>query len=263
MRLRPGNLFLLSILALVTTVVVAQPSPAVLYHLQPGSTYEEGCYGQCLCPILQTPLVGTFGLELLPTNGPFTTYRVAPLDFAVPALDRLISGSGFYSLLGEFDEMDLDLQIDGGPVQPFSSGGFVPAGAEFPEIDIVVSVHQMQECFDYVLHIVASPSPPPYPELAVAETELTWSPVAGATGYDVVCGSLGHLQSSAGDFNVATDQCLESGYPQSSVGYDLTPAQGQTLWFLVREEGGSYDSGGGSQAGPRDAGINASPVGCP
>ncbi len=71
------------------------------------------------------------------------------------------------------------------------------------------------------------------------------------------------LSSSSGDFSVSTDQCIASDHPWSSTDYDLSPGENQALWFLVRGAGSTYDVGGGSQVGPRDPGIDASPQGCP
>lgn len=248
-----------AILAVAPSGLQAQADPpVVLYELLPGSTYEEGCYGQCLCPILQAPMSGTFGLEVLPAGAPFDLYAVHGAEFFVPALDLPISGSGFYRRLGEHDAMDLDLQLADGVMQAFGSGGFGPAGAEFPNIDIVVSVHQMQECYDYVLHLVAAPASSSW--LAVDTAVLSWSAVAGAAGYEVICGDLGYLRGTDGDFTASTDLCLEDGYRQTSLGYDLTPGSGQALWFLVRSEGGSYGSGAG---GSRDESVEASPLACP
>jgi hypothetical protein len=252
--------FLCFLFAGVITWVQADP-PTVLYHLQPGSSYEQGCYNDCMCPILQAPLVGTFGLEILPSGAPFDRYRVEPVNFSVPALNKTFTGSGIYDVLGEFNELVLDLQDTGGQVQQFSSGGFVPSGAQFPNIDIVVSVNQFQGCFDYSLHLVASPAEPPW--LTVAADELAWTQVVGAGPYDIVCGNLDYLRATAGNFSGAVDLCMQSDYAQTSLDYDLTPNAGEAFWFVVREDGSSYDSPGASQSGTRDAGIDASTLSCP
>ncbi|MCP3981184.1 MAG: hypothetical protein GY716_17940 [bacterium] len=253
---------------LAAAIVFAMPlaeagdTPTVLYRLQPGSTYEEGCYNQCMCPIVQAPLEGTFGLRLLPTAAPFDTYAVEQVDLSVPALNHVLTGSGFFSPLGELNRMELDLVLNGEP-RLFTSGGFVPAGAEFPEIEIVVSVNQMASCFDYVMHIVASPHTTPYPELSVAMTELTWSAAEGADNYDVVCGDLTALRGSGGDFGGSTDECIAAEAPATSTTYDQTPAQGTAVWFLVRDHAGSYDSAGSAQAGSRDDEIDSAGPACP
>jgi len=55
-----------AILAAITGAVSAQTGATTsptLYRLEPGSTYQHGCFAPCLCPILaEVPLRGTFGL---------------------------------------------------------------------------------------------------------------------------------------------------------------------------------------------------------
>ena len=62
MSTKTRGFLVLAALAILTTPVLAQSTgPAVVrYVLQPGSTYEDGCYGPCLCPNLLAPMVGTF-----------------------------------------------------------------------------------------------------------------------------------------------------------------------------------------------------------
>ncbi len=97
------------------------------------------------------------------------------------------------------------------------------------------------------------------------ETLLEWQPVAGASGYDVVKGGLGALQSSGGDFTTSTSACLtENNSGERTTDWGLPPA-GDGVWYLVRAVNcgaGSYDSGGASQAASRDAEIQASTVTC-
>lgn len=265
MKTRARAWLILAAVAVLTTNLLAQPTvpPAVRYSLQPGSTYEEGCYNQCLCPIIQAPLAGTFDLEFLPTGSPLDTYAVGDVDLQVSALELQIVGSGFYVRGGEFNQLELDLQLDGNPAMHFSSFGLVPAGAEFPDIDIVVSVNQMLECYDYVLHLVAMPDTTPCPVLSVGASELAWCAVAGASAYDVVCGNLNSLHDSGGDLGGSTDRCLGDAYPHTTIAYDIPLDAGQGLWFLVREDGGTYDSTGDSQVASRDAAIDNSATACP
>jgi hypothetical protein len=157
------------------------------------------------------------------------------------------------------------LQIDGGETQSFSSGE-TDNGNLFPRIEITVTMNDVV-CYDIVLHIVAepAPSPGPAPYLSVEEDQLTWTPTASSQGYDVVCGNLGFLRASSGDFTSAVDLCLADDHPETSMEHDVEVAPGAGVWFLVREgsELGTYDSGGSCQSGSRDAGIGASPLTCP
>ena len=97
---------------------------------------------------------------------------------------------------------------------------------------------------------------------------LSWGSVALATGYDVVRGSAAGLWTSLGDFAAATGSCLADDAPATTLDdSDLLP-DGQAFWYLVRAVNcagaGTYDDpAGSSQAGLRDAEIQASGVACP
>jgi hypothetical protein len=41
----------------------AQTEVPRLYVLQAGSTFDTGCFGPCLCPIMEQPMQGTFRLQ--------------------------------------------------------------------------------------------------------------------------------------------------------------------------------------------------------
>jgi hypothetical protein len=57
----------------------------------------------------------------------------------------------------------------------------------------------------------------------LGDTVLSWAPVAGATGYDVVRGSLTALASAAGDFSGSTDLCLAENSATPTVRDHLLP----------------------------------------
>jgi hypothetical protein len=100
-----------------------------------------------------------------------------------------------------------------------------------------------------------------------AAGSISWSPITGANGYDVVRGSLGILASSHGNFALATAACLGNDLTSTSVSDPAVPATGQGTWYLVRGENcagpGTFDSGAASQVGSRDAEILASGHACP
>ncbi len=117
-------------------------------------------------------------------------------------------------------------------------------------------------------------SPPPVPAgtpgLTVAKSAdtavLGWSGPAGATGYDVVRGSLSALRS-AGGFAAATDGCLANDTTFMTLRDPGTPDPGDGTWYLVRGVNcggaGTYDTDAPSQAAPRDGAIAASGHACP
>lgn len=97
---------------------------------------------------------------------------------------------------------------------------------------------------------------------------LSWTPLSGASWYDVVGGTLSALRASHGDFFSATDRCLAGRLAASSSPLPPSPPiAGDGLWFVVRGSNcrgrGTYDSGASSQSGSRDAGIAASRRDCP
>jgi hypothetical protein len=131
---------------------------AFVYSLASPSNFAWGCYGPCECPVSERPLTGTFRLRDLGFDGLFERYAVSDVRFSATANGNLhIAGTGTYRVGGEVaitQEMILDLSVNGGGVQHFDSG-LVPGGGSFPKIDIAVSLHRQQACFDTVVDIVA------------------------------------------------------------------------------------------------------------
>jgi hypothetical protein len=97
-------------------------------------------------------------------------------------------------------------------------------------------------------------------------TQLSWSAVAGATGYDVVHGSLSQLRSSGGDFTTAACDINDVSATTLPISGGSPPAG--DLWYAVRPSnnvcgGGSYNTGSPRQVQNRDAEIAASLNTCP
>ncbi|MBI3447469.1 MAG: hypothetical protein HY049_00910, partial [Acidobacteria bacterium] len=94
---------------------------------------------------------------------------------------------------------------------------------------------------------------------------ITWDAVAGATGYDVVRGSLGTLNQSSGNFGTSTEQCVANDTPVNHATFSGIPALGTGYWFLVRAVScggnGTYDTP--DQSGHRDAEVALSAGACP
>ncbi|MBZ5640110.1 MAG: hypothetical protein LAO51_15285 [Acidobacteriia bacterium] len=95
--------------------------------------------------------------------------------------------------------------------------------------------------------------------------DLSWTAPIGATGYDVVRGTLSMLIGSG--FTPATDICLGNHITDPFISDTHVPAEGDADWFLIRAYDpcgtGTFDDGEPSQNGSRDAAIAASQNACP
>jgi hypothetical protein len=105
------------------------------------------------------------------------------------------------------------------------------------------------------------------PSVVSGTARISWEAVSGAMSYDAVEGEIDSLISNAGDFSMATQICLASETTATTLDSIPLPATGESFWYLVRAVNcagvGSYDSGAFSQAGLRDAEIQASGAACP
>lgn len=77
-------------------------------------------------------------------------------------------------------------------------------------------------------------APTDVPELQLSRdtagvARLAWSPVASATSYDAVGGSLDVLRSSAGEFGAAVDRCLGNQLATTTIEDAPTPTPGRGL----------------------------------
>src|SRR5882672_1881108 len=162
---------LLLIAAAVLLVAASAPAIAqtatdslpVLYRLDKGTDYEQGCFPPCLCPVLfQEGVKGTFVLIPAGVDPLFTNYTVTGINWMVNlgGTDTYITGSGTYRIGGEFalqQELTLDLKVGDNKVERFTSG-LVTGPAPFPAIAITISINN-QTCFDTVFRVQASPVP--------------------------------------------------------------------------------------------------------
>lgn len=145
------------------TAALADP-PTVLYRLGGQYDFQEGCFGQCECPVLLGQLEGTFALTPAPPSGGFDTWIVSDVDWQVPELGYHFTGSGVYrrssaQAFSVEQQLILDLSLDGGPPEQYDSG-LVPVEVAFPRIGAQVSLYDMQ-CWDRVLLVDAVPSAAP------------------------------------------------------------------------------------------------------
>jgi len=98
-------------------------------------------------------------------------------------------------------------------------------------------------------------------------SQITWSGTPGATGYDVVAGSLTILQLTGGDFAAAVSECLADDTAATAAVDSALPGPADGRWYLVRavdcHVSGTYESGDPAQQGARNPEIAASPNACP
>jgi len=126
----------------------------------PPSALQAGCFGPCDCAITQEPTYGSFDLTFLRSDGLYDYYAVeryiASFNNGPGAVS--ITGSGQYKIGGEFaltQQMTLDVQVWGGPVQHLDSG-VVPVSAKFPKINAACALHGFA-CHDSVLVVDGAP----------------------------------------------------------------------------------------------------------
>jgi len=154
-----------------------------LYELSPGTTFQEGCVGPCLCPImLLEEVTGTFLLVPAGSDPLFSNYKLNEISWIV--LDsngkvvHEITGQGTYKLGGEvalMQQLVLDINIDGGSPQHLDSG-LIPGGSEYPLIS--VSVSRGTPCFNIWMNINAAPKQGDIP-VVVLENPINAQKVSG------------------------------------------------------------------------------------
>lgn len=140
-------------------------APFTIYTLRPDSTFTRGCFGPCLCPVELGQGFQGFFVLIEDQASPASTFRdfeVNDVQWSVDLGGQTvpITGSGHYRVGGDgalTQQLTLDLQVAGGPVEHFDSG--VVAGSSFPVIDITVSVTGAF-CFNTVIKVDAQPLAP-------------------------------------------------------------------------------------------------------
>ena len=162
---RVGQLGLFLAAAALAQKAQATDQGPVIYKLTERSTYQTGCFPPCECSLTEkVPVHGMFLLSPAGFDGLFHNYEVTQVEWTVwLGYEELrITGSGTYRVGGEFasmHELELDLAVGDDPPQHFHSG-LIVGGAEFPRIDIVISINDMY-CLDTVIHVDAVPVGPP------------------------------------------------------------------------------------------------------
>jgi len=156
-------LFVGAALSLLCSTAHSQSTDSTAtYVLLKDSVFEMGCFGPCACPVLtRGPVQGTFLLTRTGADPLFEYFDVNDVKWEVPSSTQVlrITGSGKYRLGGEFaltQELTLDLSLNNMPPRRFDSGN-VPVNVRFPEMDVTVSIHGRQACFDTVIRVHAIP----------------------------------------------------------------------------------------------------------
>jgi len=136
-----------------------------IYRLTPESSFQEGCFPPCMCPIMiREGVRGTFNLRYTGLDGVLETYAVDDVNWTVPGDPgpMRIIGSGTYAIGSPNPitviqhRMELDLQVGDEPVQHFDSG-WVALGS-WSSVNIAVSLNGMY-CWDTAIFIDALPVP--------------------------------------------------------------------------------------------------------
>jgi hypothetical protein len=183
----------------------ATATPYVL--LVPGSRYETGCQAPCECPVVAQPTYGSFELRLLGVDPLYTYYAVDRYIVSFNNGPGAVSvvGSGLYRVGGEFaltQQMTLDLQVWGGPVQHFDSG-VVPVNMPFPRIRVACAAHGFA-CLDTVVTVDATPVDPvsaPPPALNAAIRGVAPNPFGRTTSITIALAGLGPVRVDIFDLN--------------------------------------------------------------
>jgi hypothetical protein len=150
----------LLVLLLVPTAVGAGPvddAGPLIFRLQDGSNYQEGCFDPCMCPIFMVDrLHGRFVFTPTTPENELAVYDVSHILWFMPRQDRLVMvrGSGVYRVGGEplQQRLELDLTVDGEPRHMDS--GWVPVTVEPPDLHIAVAENGFF-CYDTAFEIDA------------------------------------------------------------------------------------------------------------
>jgi hypothetical protein len=153
---------LVVMILLIGAILVSGTAMAdVLYTLTPGTTYQEGCFGPCLCPVgISDGVTGTFTLVPEGSDQSFTSYHLDEISWTVIGLSGetvyKITGQGIYRLGGVpiMHQLTLDISVNGAEAVHLDSG-LVPGGADFPAISINVA---HGACFGFRMAIGAAPA---------------------------------------------------------------------------------------------------------
>jgi len=241
-----------------------------VYRLAPSSTYQQGCFEPCMCPLMvAAPVRGTFRLVPTAIGDVFQFFTVQDVRWIVelpssPIVHHVV-GSGSYKIsLGtntRTHQLTLDLAIDQNLTQHFDSG-LVPMNGPFPRIDITISINGVW-CLDTVFTLHARP----LVWVNVGSSSVAWQGSPDSTGFDVARGDLGALRASGGNFAASTVECLANGASAFSMPYAAVPTPGHGFYFIARDTLGptaqTWDEGDVAQIRSRDPSLQQASGSCP
>ena len=133
------------------------------FALQKTSTYEDGCFAPCMCPVLgHADLRGRFSLTLVGNENGYDVFEVRNVQWFVTLWDGstiFIRGSGSYRAnnVTKLQRLELELLVSDRPIEHYDSG-LVPIRDPLPSFNITISKNGMY-CRDTVFKIDAAPAP--------------------------------------------------------------------------------------------------------
>ena len=136
----------------------AGPVPAGLWKLTTASTFVEGCFAPCMCPVLYNdPLLGTVRLTSAAPEAGFAVYTVSDLHWLVKGFEYWVTGTGTYRIGGQplMHRLTLDLKVGDRDVAHFDSG-LVAVSTSDGSIAITISMNNMV-CRDTVFNVTMRP----------------------------------------------------------------------------------------------------------
>ena len=153
------------ILAAVPAPAAAESTCETLFALTADASFEEGCFPPCECLLVKaTGFRGTFTLGGEITDSAIISQKVTNLYWIATIGDAEVEiiGSGVYRRTSgptpPVHALDLDLMVDGGEPQIFSSG-WLPLESDDGSISIPISING-QTCRDTLIVVDAEPIPP-------------------------------------------------------------------------------------------------------
>lgn len=153
-----------TLLLLLPRHALSEPDLKAGTYILDGARFEQGCYDPCECPILQRDdLEGSLVLGRPEVVDAFLVFPVTDVSWRVKDPNGFtVHGSGTYRIglgITTQHEMVLDLAIDDGPAERYSSG-LVATSQAFTSIDIAVARNGFY-CYDTAFFIKAVPSDRP------------------------------------------------------------------------------------------------------
>ncbi|MEM7164208.1 MAG: hypothetical protein AAF581_02020 [Planctomycetota bacterium] len=139
---------------LIISLPLSAQGPTTYQLTSQQSWFSTGCQGpsQCACPVQFIGNVsGTFEMqELFPPLLPIRDFAINNVQWTVvnTTTPTNVTGSGTYhvDITSGQHQMDLNLSVNGGPTQLFTSSGYVAGGAAFETLLVIDIFAQLNAC---------------------------------------------------------------------------------------------------------------------